>query len=315
MSEPVSAAQDSRPDYLRADVVSNTRALILYSTGIVIGLILGGISLFNARGTTTNQVPDEVLALVNQRPVLRSDFIIQLEAETGMTFDETSREEQMRVLDEMVREELFVQRGLELDFAETDQNTRYALYDIVEQQILADVLIGGPSDEELQTFYTAHQAEFLSRGQFTLRHLVQHAGDAAAATAAAQALREGMPLEEAKQRYGLAEADFYPGDFYYSAEVHLGEELFALAQTLDSGQTSEPLLRDDGYHLLQMLQHQPPVPLSFEQARTDVQTRYYNSEKARVMNNMLTFLRNRSTILIADDYAQDYRPEDFADTY
>jgi len=311
MADSNAAAKTPLPDYWRADTVSHTRAMVFYSLGIIVGLILGGISLFNARGTTTNQVPDEVLALVNQRPILRSDFVIQLESETGLSFDESSREEQLRVLDEMLREELFVQRGLELDFAETDQNTRYALYDIVEQQILGDVLIGGATEAELRAFYEANRGEFMSRGQITVHHLIQSSKDAGAATLAALALREGMALDEAKQRFALVEAQYYPGDFYYSAEVHLGDTLYALAIQLDPGQVSDPVLLDDGYHLLQVLQHKRPEPLSFEDAGTDVQTPFYDSEKTRVMDNMLRFLRNRSSILIADDYVQDYRPEDF----
>jgi hypothetical protein len=159
VSEPNSPTFDTRGNFFRANAVSNSRALVCYALGIVVGLVLGGIALFNARGTTTNQVPEEDLALVNQRPVLRSDFLAQLEAEVG-PFDQTTREDQLRVLDEMVREELFVQRGLELDFAETDPDTRYELYNIVEAQILAGVSTGSSTEEQLRAYYDSHRDEF-----------------------------------------------------------------------------------------------------------------------------------------------------------
>jgi hypothetical protein len=217
-STPTNSTPTSpRGNFLQAASVSHSRALVCYALGIVIGLVLGGISLFNARGTTTNRLPDENLALVNQRPVLRSDFIAQLETETGLPFNQTSREEQLRVLDEMVREELFVQRGLELDFAETDPDTRYALYNIVESQILAGVTTSNFTEAQLRTYYDSHREDF--------------------------------------------------------------------------------------------------SPQSFEDARQEVQTQFYDSERTRVMRNMLQFLRNRSTILIADEYRDDYDPTIYQDSY
>jgi hypothetical protein len=76
---------DSLADRVRAPAsqVSTTRSMVLCAIGAVIGLIIAGIGLFSARGTATNNVPPEDIALVNQRPVLRSDFVTQLESETG----------------------------------------------------------------------------------------------------------------------------------------------------------------------------------------------------------------------------------------
>ncbi|HWK53559.1 MAG TPA: peptidyl-prolyl cis-trans isomerase [Hyphomicrobiales bacterium] len=307
--------QATEPGTSRANTVSNTRALVCYALGVAAGLILGGISLFNARGTTTNRVPEENLALVNQRPILRSDFRDQLEAETGHPLAESTREEQLRVLDEMIREELFVQRGLELDFAETDPETRYALYAIVEAQILAGVTTGSASEEQLRAYYDSHRDEFQTEGQLTVHHLIQHAGNQDLARQAAQALRDGMPLEEAKQNFELEEAEFYADDFYYAARAHLGDALFDAAQALAPGEVSEPLAQEDGYHLVQLVRQRPPQAQSYEQAGTEVQSRFYRSEKNRVMNNMMDFLRSRSNILIADDYSSDYNPADFQDNY
>jgi len=305
----------SRPDYLRADKVSNTRAMVCYAAGVVIGLILGGIGLFNARGTTTNTVSEENLAVVNQRPILRSDFVTQLENETGVPFAETTREDQLRVLDEMLREELFVQRGLELDFAETDQETRYALYAIVEQQILAGVSIGKASDEELKAYFDNNKEQFKTEGKMDVHHLVLPENDSAKAMQAVQALRDGASLDDVKQRFGLTEGEYYSAEFYYLAKIHLGETVFPRVETLDSGQVSDPIKTDDGYHIVQVISNNKPQQQTFEEAKSNLQTVYYKNEKNRVMNNMMNFLRNRSTILIADDYKNDYNPEDFADTY
>ncbi|HTQ99138.1 MAG TPA: hypothetical protein VMH83_04070 [Candidatus Acidoferrum sp.] len=220
MSDANTGGSSGKQGFFRADRINDVRALSFYGLGVLIGLILGGIGLFNARGTTTNRVPEEDMALVNQRPILRSDWIAQLENETGMKLAETSREDQLRVLDEMIREELFVQRGLELDFAETDQETRNALYNIVEQQVTASVNFGKAKDEELKAYFDQHSADYT---------------------------------------------------------------------------------RQDGQ------------PHTFDEVKDDVKTAYFHSEKNRVMNNMMNFLRSRSTILIGDDFKQDYKPQEIKD--
>ena len=312
MSNDNSAHAGNSSGFLQADKVSNTRALTLYAFGVVAGLVLGGIGLFNARGTTTNKVPEDVLALVNRRPILRSDFISQLENETGVPFAQTSKQDRLRVLDEMLREELFVQRGLELDFAETDQDTRSALYNIVEQQATADAAIGKATDQQLHDFFDKHRDQFMSEGKLDVHDLVLPEADNAKASEAVMALRAGTKLDDVKKRFGLVEESYNPDEFYYLAKVHLGDKIFSVASNMAGGQVADPVMDEDGYHVVQVVSNSKPVQQSFEEARQVLPSIYGNSEKARVLYNIMSFLRSRSTILIADDYKDDYKPEDFA---
>src|SRR5580692_5438382 len=155
-----------------AGQVNVTRSMTLCAIGAVVGLAIAGVGLFSARGTATHNVPPEDIALVNQRPVLRSDFVTQLEGETGESFDQATRAEKLKVLDEMIHEELLVQRGLELDFAETDQMTRNALAMAMDQQALAEATTSQPSEEQLRSFFEKNPARYASDGILTARHLV-----------------------------------------------------------------------------------------------------------------------------------------------
>jgi hypothetical protein len=155
-----------------ASQVNVTRSMVLCAIGAVVGLAIAGVGLFSARGTATHNVPPEDIALVNQRPVLRSDFVTQLEGETGESFDQATRAEKLKVLDEMIREELLVQRGLELDFAETDQMTRNALAMAMDQQALAEATTSQPSEQQLREFFDKNPARYASDGILTVRHLV-----------------------------------------------------------------------------------------------------------------------------------------------
>jgi parvulin-like peptidyl-prolyl isomerase len=288
--------------------------MILCALGAVIGLAIAGVGLFSARGTATNNLPPEDIALVNQRPVLRSDFVTQLESETGATFEQTTRADKLKVLDEMIREELLVQRGLELDFAETDQMTRNALAAAMDQQALAEATTSQPTDEQLREFFQRNPARYASDGILTVRHLVIPAGGgttdqqrAQQAQAVVAALRTNTPVEEVITRYGLTEPRNDGDEFYFAAKIHLGDALFARALELKGGDVSEPLQAPDGIHIVKVLKDKVPVPLTFERARLQVLTDLKNAQQARLLAATMKFLRERSKILIASDYS-DYRP-------
>lgn len=293
--------------------VNTRRSMILCAIGAIVGLAIAGVGLFSARGTATRNVPPEDIALVNQRPVLRSDFVAQLENETGETFEQASRAEKLKVLDEMVREELLVQRGLELDFAETDQPTRNALAMAMDQQALADVTTSQPTEQQLQQFFEKNRARYASDGILTVRHVLLPASSgtpeqrAQKAREAVAALRGGASVEEVIARFGLTEPRNDGDEFYFAAKIHLGNALFAQALKLKDGEVTEPLTDADGVHIVKVIRDKVPVPLSFERARLQVLTDLKNAQQERLMAATMRFLRERSKILIASDYS-DYKP-------
>ena len=293
--------------------VNTTRSMVLCASGALVGLAIAGVGLFSARGTATHHVPPEDIALVNQRPVLRSDFVTQLESETGETFDQASRAEKLKVLDEMIREELLVQRGLELDFAETDQATRNALAMAMDQQALAEATTSQPTERQLRDFYARDPGRYASDGILTVRHLVLPLNGGAVAPLlekareAVAALRANAPVEEVLARYGLTEPRNDGDEFYFAAKIHLGDTVYDEALKLPAGAVSDPLQTADGIHIVKVLEDKVPVPLSFERARLQVLTDFKNAQQARLMQATMKFLRERAKILIASDYA-DYRP-------
>lgn len=301
--------------FFNASQVSTARSLTLFAIGALIGLAIAGYSLFTAKGTSTRIVPPESIATVNQRPVLRSDFIAQLESETGGTFDRSTRQDQLKVLDDMIREELLVQRSLELDFGETDQDARNALVSAVTQQVLAEITTSQPTQEQLQEYYEQHQPKYVTEGTLTVRNLVlpKAAGVTpeqalTKARAAAEALRSNTHIEQVMRRHGLTEGTQHGEDFYFAAKIHLGDALFEKVKSLDAGAVSEPFAAEDGIHVVKVIANARPVPLTFERSRQQVFTDYKTDGQARLMEATLGFLRGRSKILIADDYKDDYKP-------
>ena len=295
--------------------VNPVRSMVCFGLGAAIGLGIAGFGLFTAKGTVTHVVPPENVALVNQRPILRTDFIAQTETELGKPFGEATAPERLKVLDEMLREELFVQRGLELDFPGTDPDTRTALVAAVEQQVVADVTTHQPGDAELQKYFEENRANYATEGTMALHNLLlpktNSSGPDAMGTMqqAAAALRAHTPLDDVVKTYGLRElVPEHASDeqFYFAQRIHLGDALYERTLTLNDGDVSEPVAAQDGVHIVQMVKNIKPLPLTFDRVRSQVLNDYVMAEKKRLEDADLQYLRDKADILIADDYAAAY---------
>jgi hypothetical protein len=294
--------------------MNTKRSLFLAAAGAIAGLAIAGYGLFKADGTLTRAVPAEAVAVVNRQPILRGDFAMQLETETGQTIASSSRDAQLKMLDNMVREELLVQRGLELNFGETDQDVRNALVSAVTRQITAQVATAKPSQQQLQAFYGAHRDQFTTEGKMSARHFVvakPHRGTSVEprriALEAAEALRTGATAESVMRRFAVQEPERYEEDYYFTLQYKLGEQLFGIARELKAGEVSDPIQVGEDLHFVQLLVNEVPQPLTFEAAGDQVLSRYKEAEESRMMDATIEFLRSRSNVVIASDYASDYR--------
>jgi len=280
--------------------VSISRSFVLAGAAAVIGLLLAGAGLFSARGTSSLVIPPEDIALVNQQPIARSDFLAQLRTLYGVDPAQTTPAERRRVLDDMIREELLVQRGKELDVAAFDPDVRSAMVAAVEQSVAADAMSRAPRDAELHAYYDARRDRYAGEGTITVRDLVFDGVDAA--SLAAQAIRAGAGPETALARGRGHEGHKTQGEeFYFAARIHLGDALFDAARRLRANEVSAPITQPDGVHLLVVSQNTPPLARPFEAARDQVLNDLRTEQIAVLQAKSVQFLRKRANILIAGD--------------
>jgi parvulin-like peptidyl-prolyl isomerase len=296
--------------------------MVLLALGALLGLAIAGYGLFTAKGTRSQSVPPEDLALVNNRPILRSDFMTQVQTEFATPFAESLPEQRAKVFKDMVAEELQVQRGLEIDLPSFDPDVRNALVAGVQLEVTADVMAQQPTDQELRAYYEAHKDRYVGEGMLRLRDLVAKSDAAAAATATATAtaeqamanaqravtaLRAGMTVEQAVQRYRLEDSGALmaagrvdTGEiFEFAARAKLAREIYAAAATLQGGQVSEPIRQNDGAHVVVMIEHRMPVREDYAAAADQVWTDYKNEAQARVREANVRYLRGRADILLS----------------
>jgi parvulin-like peptidyl-prolyl isomerase len=282
--------------------MAHLRSFEALGCGALLGLLMAGYSLFMGRGTSTLVVPPEDVALVNQQPISRSDYLLQLQTLYNVDLLHSTAAQRRKVLDDMIREELFVQRGRELDVASTDPDVRAAIVNAVEQEIAADAVTSQPSESQLRAYYASHQARYASEGIMTLRDYVFPPAESRAAAQAAAALKISAPTPALLAQWHASDSGKVSGEeFYFAAKIHLGEPLFEAARNLSDGGVSPPIARPDAIHVLYMLENRKPVPMDFAAARDQVLTDYRNDAIERLRTGDEAFLRKRANILIADD--------------
>jgi parvulin-like peptidyl-prolyl isomerase len=294
------------------------RSMVLLAGGALIGLAIAGYGLFTAKGTRSHGVPPEAIALVNQRPILRSDFMTQTQTQFTLPFDQSSAQQRQKVLQDMINEELMMQRGLEIDLPSYDPDVRNALVAGVELEVTANVLAQQPTPEEMRAYYEAHKDKYSSEGVMQLRDLVikpdtaHPAAGRATATAAISALRKGQPLAAVIQKYGLVDSGRFmdaghvdTGDiFQFAVRAKADDVIYNATLPLKAGEVSEPLEESDGVHLIVMLKHLFPVAQNFDEASNRVWTDIKNEAQAKVNAANIAYLKSRADIIVAPDMAQ-----------
>ena len=180
------------------------RTLWLCAAGAVAGLLLAGLGLFTAHGTRIAGVLPEDVALVNQVPILMADYVDQLRARFGVGLAAATPAQRRQVLDEMIREELYVQRGVELGLPADTLEVRQALVGAVEAQEAADATLSAPDEAALRADYAAHAADYADEGVIALDEYRLPASQAPRARAAAQALRAAHGAPQVAAALGLA---------------------------------------------------------------------------------------------------------------
>lgn len=291
--------------------VNPRRSLILFAAGAILGLVIAGFGLFTAAGTKVSGVPAEDVALINGRHILRSDFIAQTQIETALPFDQTTKEQRLKVLNEMIDEELLVQRGLEVDLAASDPDVRAAEVTGVQLQVDADVLAQQPSDEQLQAYFTAHRDKYSAEGIMALRDFIIHPDESlsaeqaiAKATVAADAFRKGRDSDDIAATYGLRDSGKLDrGDLFdFAVKIKLTPALYAAAEKLSTRQAADPFVEAGDVHLILMEKHDAGSVRTFAQARDAVMQDFKKEEQTRVENANVKYLKGKADIQLAPEF-------------
>ncbi len=289
----------SRLEWWQASVHNERRSLLLCAIAAVIGLVIAGVGLFGAQGSRIGGVPPEDAAVVNGSPILLVDYVAQLQALYNVEPSQATPDQRRQTLDSMIREELYVQRGIELGLQNDFTEIRTALVTAVEAQQEIDANATVPSEQELNSFFQRNLQRYQPEGLITVTDYISP--DLRRAEHAVAAVRAGANVIKTMADDGLKSSGVTDDgeEFYFAAEHHLGKKLFAIAKALRGGQFSEPVFDGDKFHVLFVQSNRQGPPDDYAKARDQVLADFRSDKIARLRAGTNRFLRDRADVQIA----------------
>ena len=126
--------------------------------GALLGLAFAAFGLLRQSGPAP--LPDDAVARINQAVIGVQRYeraVDQLAATLGRRPDDT---ESNQVLQQLIDEELLVQRGIELDMAATEATVRSAIVQSLIASVTAEADAANPDDAELEQFLADHADDY-----------------------------------------------------------------------------------------------------------------------------------------------------------
>jgi len=246
-------------------VTPERRARWLLALGAATGLAIAIGSLVG--GTIDRPLGADPVALVNDTPIRRDDYLRALGAVATDRRTPLDDADKHRILDRLIDEELLLQRGLALGLTERDHSVRAPLV-----AATIDLLARAnrePTDAELRAFYDANREYFtvpgrVRVGQVFVRVEGRSETDARArADDALRRLRSGELLATVRAALGDEETAPIPDTLLPIDKVreYVGETAARAVADLEVGATSDVVRSSMGFHVLQVRERtDPEVP-------------------------------------------------------
>ena len=286
---------------------SSARATWLLAAGAVAGLALAAWGLIRPGTGSALWLPPGAVAVVNGAPIRSDDFerlVAGVERDTRGVAGEDVRE---RVLSRMIEEELLVQRALSLGLARADRRVRANLVSAMISSVTADAEGGQPSRSELLAFYEEEREFFARPGRlrvhqvfFRVRKAEEDAAAAERARLAAERLAAGESFAAVRDDLGDLEISPLPDVLLPPQKVleYLGPTVLRAALELAPGGTSLPVRSGTGYHVLRLVDAEPPRVPEFEKIVDLVRVEYTRRAGDRALREYLDELRARADVVV-----------------
>jgi parvulin-like peptidyl-prolyl cis-trans isomerase-like protein len=246
-------------------VTPERRARWLLALGAATGLAIAIGSLVG--GTIDRPLGADAVALVNDTPIRRDDYLRALGAVATDRRTPLDDADKRRILDRLIDEELLLQRGLALGLPERDHSVRAPLV-----AATIDLLARAnrePTDAELRAFYDANREYFTDPGRVRVGQVfvrVEGRSETDARTRADDALRRlraAEPLATVRAALGDDETAPIPDTLLPIEKVreYVGQTAARAVADLDVGATSDVVRSSMGFHVLQVRERtDPEVP-------------------------------------------------------
>jgi peptidyl-prolyl cis-trans isomerase C len=209
------------------------------------------------------------------------------------------------------------------DKLQDDPNVRAALLDAERQTLAGEAMRRALADRihitpgDVQTYYTAHQAEFVDPAQATVRHILLP--DEEQAKAAINSLKAGQDFAELAKTASTDAATADKGGKLPGAVTQGDGSLPGIGQAPELAKAifaakagdllPTPYQTARGWHVVQIDSLRPAKQLSFEEARDRAYQQLQSQKQQEVQQALFEELRTRFNVVVHRDQFAPQQPE------
>ena len=269
--------------------------------GILLGLLLILLGTFNSQ--REENLTDDIVALVDNHPILRSDLDLALEA-LSMNKENPLTDEQIRLVRErLIDEQLLLQRGIDLNLHQTSNPIRKLIVNSMIDSILSennDFLL---EDSDLESFYNDNISFFLPAKQLRLKRIFiqfrSQEEDEEKLDSIRSRLIDGEDFEVVSNEEGDKYLPEIPDAFLPERKLkdYMDPVLVKNAFNLKDGQITSEIETKEGYNFLYLVESEKGEPLPFIDMKSKVKGEYIRRKDEEALLNYLTWLRKKYNII------------------
>jgi len=274
---------------------------VILAVGVVVGFLLAAVG---ALTPTTETATNDVVARVNGKAITAEELAFALERSDKAK--SATRAQRLEILNQLVDQELLIQRGVEIGLLEADHTVRKTIAMTMVDSIVTEVLAKEPLEEELQTFYQSHLAVFTTLPRAYVQQIFcgEEPDRTDAYTRAEQAhdaLTRGVSFQEVSALYGSANAAALPEGLTPLPVLRrlLGPTLSDAVLAMKTGEISAVLATSAGYTVLRLVDQQAEQTLPYEAVKQEVRAEYLHRRRDDALQHYLDRLRQEATIILS----------------
>ena len=269
--------------------------------GILLGLVLIFIGIFNP--DKKQKLSDDIVALVDNHPILKSDLDLALKALSMNKDNQITSEQIQLVKDRLIDEQLLLQRGIDLDLHQTSNPIRKLIVNSMIDNILSennDFLI---DDKNLKKFYNDNISFFLPSKELRLKLIFLKFRSQEEDEKRLDTIRERLINGDDFDIVSKEEGDTYlpeiPDTFLPERKLkdYIDPNLVKNAFNLEDGQITSEIETDKGYCFLYLVESEKGEPLPFENMRDKIKSEYKRRKDEEALLNYIEWLRKKYDII------------------
>ncbi|EMY78021.1 PPIC-type PPIASE domain protein [Leptospira weilii serovar Ranarum str. ICFT] len=231
----------------------------------------------------------DTIAEVNGTYISKDEYFRVLSGYASDSKNPITEEVRAGILERLIEEELLVQRGLELGFAQRDRSIRGSIVRTVIQSVLSENVSEKPNVAELRTYFLSNREKFLKTSRYKI--VVYEQSNEESARQISKQLKETGKTE-------APNVSDIPNSLLPLRKLldYLGPDLVGALKDLKSGEVSDPIRFGEKFLIVKVLARQPGQIPDFDSVREEVEASFLQENGDRALREYLDRLKTKSKI-------------------